>query len=182
MKVYTKKGDEGMSRTLSGYKLPKYHKMFKLVGELDILNSSIGTIKPIITEHPEYKHLEYIQKNLLTLGAAISGLHFKDEFVISASDKYVFRGDTKNLEEWIDSMSANLPHLKNFILPTGVAHVARAECRKFERKLNEFLSIYTIENPEIIKGWTSYTNRLSDYLFVLSRTINAINEVEEIKF
>jgi len=86
------------------------------------------------------------------------------------------------LENKIDEMDAKLPPLKKFLLPGGhpavsFAHVARTVCRRAERRivtLSEFVSV-----PEII---LRYFNRLSDYLFVLSRFISHELKASEIRW
>jgi cob(I)alamin adenosyltransferase len=88
----------------------------------------------------------------------------------------------KNLEDQIDLINDELPELKNFVIPGGhvvvsYAHLARCTCRRAERFVTE---LYEIENvPQII---IAYINRLSDYLFILSRKLTKDYKVKEIKW
>jgi len=87
------------------------------------------------------------------------------------------------LENEIDSMNANLPEMKSFILPGGhvavsTAHICRTICRRAERIIVELDSAETLGQPLIIK----YLNRLSDYLFVLARYIGHLMGAAEIKW
>jgi cob(I)alamin adenosyltransferase len=79
--------------------------------------------------------------------------------------------DVKNLESAIDKMEAALPTLKSFVLPGGhvassQCHIARTVCRRAERQIIRLSAELFV--PETVR---KYINRLSDYLFVLSRKV-----------
>lgn len=151
MKIYTKTGDKGTPSLFNGLKVKKSNKIIEALGSLDELNAVLGTIElPQIVE---------IQKDLMLINASIAG--FKT--VIPKAEK---------LEKEIDKMERTLPKLKNFILPQGQLHVARAVCRRAERKV--------VDSGRGQNDILKYLNRLSDYLFVLARYENHKKRVREI--
>ena len=88
--------------------------------------------------------------------------------------------DTQRLEGWIDTLDAQTPRIKAFVLPGGCmlaakAHVARTVCRRAERRITTLSTIEYVD-PAL----TAYINRLSDYLFILARYFNHSEGVEEI--
>lgn len=138
MKIYTKTGDKGKTSLASGKRVFKNDPRIEAYGNLDELNSLIGIVRALKISKKTDGILEKIQRDI-----------FSPE------------KDTVFLEKSIDEISASLPPLRNFILPTGslagsFLHLARAVCRRAERKL--------IPSP--------YLNRLSDLLFVLARFEN----------
>lgn len=137
-KIYTKTGDTGKTVLIGGKRVPKNHPIIEALGSIDELNAVLGTI-----DYP----LEDIQKDLQTLSSKIAGYK-------STKSLKVYK-----LEREIDRMQKKLPKLKSFIIPKGQVHVARAICRRAERR------VVAIDMD------ARYLNRLSDYLFVLARWI-----------
>ena len=107
------------------------------------------------------------------------------QFVSSMAEKIAKKidlSDVLSLEEKIDQISDELPPLKNFVIPGGHTlishtHLARAVCRRAERFITELKEITEIDSEIIF-----YINRLSDYLFTLSRKFTSDLKIEEIKW
>ena len=178
MKIYTKKGDKGKTQLLGGSMVDKNHIKLECYGTIDELNSFIGNIydQEINTSHKEI--LFKIQNQLFNLGSIISFDGEKDKIRLPN----ITTQNIKMLEKAIDKMEEGLPMLRNFILPSGhptasKCHIARTVCRRAERNLVALSQEEQIDNLHI-----QYLNRLSDYLFVLARTILKDNNVQEIEW
>ncbi|MEZ4849328.1 MAG: cob(I)yrinic acid a,c-diamide adenosyltransferase [Bacteroidia bacterium] len=165
MKIYTKKGDKGETSLLGGTRVPKYHVRIEAYGTLDELNAHIGMIgdQPVAVE--QISLIRNIQDKLFRIGSILASDPEKSHFKLPG----ISEEDIHLLEKSIDNMEEELPPLKNFVLPGGhlansYAHLARCVCRRAERRVVE-LNYQSELDPMII----SYLNRLSDWLFVLSR-------------
>ena len=164
MKIYTKKGDDGKTMLLGGTRLPKHHIRIAAYGDVDELNSFIGLVSDLLPSHKET--LREIQNNLFVVGSHLATEPDQAEKIQLPA---LPENASENLEKEIDRMTAMLPELKHFILPGGHAtvshiHVARTVCRRTERTATALAELSTV-NPIFIQ----YLNRLSDYLFTLSR-------------
>jgi cob(I)alamin adenosyltransferase len=173
LKIYTKTGDTGTTGYLGG-RVSKYDAMIHLLGQLDELNAAIGlaTIQAATTYRG---NLNYIQKQLFCLGAYIADRDGKLPVC------YPINNWTLQLETEIDMWEGELPELKNFILPGGSLqsahiHLARAICRRVERIA---VGYFAKHEQEMSKEILKYLNRLSDWLFTLSRWVNQSQGVEE---
>lgn len=134
-------------------------------GTVDELNSWIGLVRDVTTDNDTRELLKEIQDRLFTLGSVLAAGSEKQ--AEKAPDLH--EADVERLEKAIDAMDAKLEPLRNFILPGGhvhvsYCHIARTVCRRAER-LTVALHQTNELHPLIIK----YLNRLSDYLFTLSR-------------
>lgn len=170
-KVYTKTGDKGETSLVGGTRVKKSDLRIDLYGEVDHLNSFLGSCVTNLKSDELVEELELIQNLLFDLGGNFAcEAEKREQFKLPQfEEKHV-----KWLETRIDEMNKSLPELKNFILPGGsqagaMAHICRTTCRKVERLLIEFV----VENPsEAPKCSQEFLNRLSDYFFVLARYIN----------
>jgi cob(I)alamin adenosyltransferase len=173
MKIYTKKGDKGMTGLIGGSRVSKASIRIECYGTVDELNSWLGVIRDgkLINNHQE--QLTEIQDRLFTIGSSLacddenSGMKIPD----------LLTEDVEKLEEWMDEMDAQLQPMRSFILPGGdqtssFCHVARCVCRRAERICVDLMSTEFVAELVLI-----YLNRLSDYLFVLSRKIASDNGV-----
>jgi cob(I)alamin adenosyltransferase len=164
-KIVTKTGDKGMTRMADGVRLLKSDLRVQVIGEVDELNSLLGVVLAHYEKQDEYSAIvNQIQNDLFDLGAELT---FPEKTVIN--EKY-----TERLEKYIDELLKELPDLVEFILPGGTkasahCHVARAVCRRVERKL-----VLLIQEAESLNHLVPYLNRLSDLLFVLARTFNRL--------
>ena len=173
MKIYTKKGDLGETSLLGGTRVSKDHIRIESYGTVDELNSQIGLV---ICSFPAIKNeLKNIQDHLFSLGSHLAN---------SANSKFklpeINPSWTLDLEKSIDSMTEYLPELKNFVLPgsdlaNAHCHVARCICRRAER-----FAVALNKIEEIDQNIIKYLNRLSDYLFTLSRHITQQEGSEEV--
>ena len=166
-KIYTKTGDKGETSLIGGVRVPKYHLRIECYGTTDELNSYIGLIIDTMQNKQMAKMLYEVQDRLFTIGSVLASDPEKSKMKIPD----LLESDITLLEQEMDFMDSKLPELKNFILPGGTivashCHVARCICRRAER-LVVHLSAET-EVPEMI---IRYLNRLSDYLFMLSRYV-----------
>ena len=168
MKIYTKTGDNGETSLFGGKRVKKYHVNIQAYGTVDELNSWVGLLKDEITTMNEKKILINIQNNLFVIGSHLAC--GEDSKLISKLPSLNDNSITE-LENAIDVMQSALEVMKNFVLPGGhilssYSHIARCVCRRAERLTIEISDQIKI-NPLIIQ----YLNRLSDFLFVLSRKI-----------
>jgi len=178
MKIYTKKGDKGSTSLIGGVKISKGHIRIHSYGTVDELNSCIGVVRDLYLDAHARDILYIIQNLLFTIGSHLAADPEKSKMELPELDE----ADVVLLEKEMDAMNESLPPLMHFILPGGhVAsshcHVARCVCRRAERLTVELSETEKVE-PIVIK----YLNRLSDYLFILSRKISADNNAEEIKW
>ncbi len=178
MKIYTLTGDDGTTSLSGGRRVPKHSIQVEAYGSVDELIAWIGLLR----DHPDnvkrYKLLIYIQDQLMRCAASLAYDNRNRDTKQLLPDPDC----TEVLEKAIDMMDEGLSPIKNFILPGGnilvsYCHIARCVCRRAERavfRMNE-----KTESPAIVK---IFLNRLSDYLFVLSRYISLELDIEEVKW
>ena len=177
-KIYTKTGDLGKTSLIGGTKVPKSHLRIESYGTVDELNSYIGLVSDFVTEDYLKKMLKDIQDRLFTVGSSLACDPEKEPSMKIPDLK---EADVLLLENEIDKMNEVLPPMKHFILPGGhpavsTTHIARCICRRAERLCVNMQEHEFFVDPLVIK----YINRLSDYLFVLSRYIGHLLGVTEI--
>ncbi len=168
MKIYTKSGDKGETSLLGGTRVKKYHKRIQAYGTCDELNAWIGLLRDQEINNKHKESLIKIQNNIFTIGSHLAVL---DQEKMTKELPEIFLENVLFLEEQIDNMENTLPVMKNFILPGGnqvvsYCHIARTVCRRGERLIIELADSEHVEALII-----QYFNRLSDFLFVLSRKI-----------
>jgi cob(I)alamin adenosyltransferase len=176
MKIYTKTGDRGETSIIGGKRLPKHHPRIEAYGTVDELIAWIGLLRSADQHCVSSEELIKIQSALMTCCAVIATDPSAEKPVNISS------GDTELLERSIDTMEARLPALDSFILPGGHPHtancnIARTVCRRAERALLRLDREEKVDR-EIIK----YLNRLSDYLFVLTRCLSYDAGNEEVRW
>ena len=176
MKIYTKTGDKGETSLFGGKRVPKFHSRINAYGTSDELLSWIGLIRDQDIDKHYKDVLVEIQDRLFTLGSELAADPEKPK--LKKPDLH--ESDVMYLEEEMDRMEEKLPQMTHFILPGGntvvsYCHIARTVCRRCERLVIE-LSCQEKINNLIIR----YLNRLSDYLFMLSRAIADDLKAEQI--
>lgn len=160
-KIYTRTGDAGTTGLGDGTRVPKDDDRVEAYGTVDELNSVVGMVLAATVPDPVRKPLSEIQHELFDLG---SELCVPGYAVIT--EAHVTR-----LEHVLDALNADLPALKEFILPGGgraaaACHLARTVCRRAERR------VYTLSTRANVSSHSlKYLNRLSDLLFVMSRVL-----------
>jgi len=178
LKIYTKTGDTGNTSLIGGTKVPKSHIRIETYGTVDELNSYIGFCNDQITHQKSRHLLREIQDRLFTIGSSLACDPDREPLLKIPDLK---EADIQLLEAEMDAMNEKIPAMKSFILPGGhpavsSLHVARCICRRAERLTVHMQQENIFVDPLVIK----YLNRLSDYLFVLSRFIGHELGVEEI--
>jgi cob(I)alamin adenosyltransferase len=178
MKIYTKTGDTGKTSLIGGTKVLKSDPRIDAYGTVDELNSYLGVVSDFSNNEHSKKILKEIQDRLFTIG---SELACDPDKKINMPIPDLHESDIELLEKEMDEMDAQLPPMKNFILPGGLPaasfmHVARCVCRRAERCCVNLKENSSEVNPLIIK----YLNRLSDYLFMLARYTSMKNNAPEV--
>lgn len=175
-KVYTKTGDKGQTSLIGGTRVPKHHIRIESYGTVDELNSYIGLIRDQEINSEIKTVLIEIQDRLFTIGSSLASDPEKSKMKIPD----LREEDILFLEKEIDKMDETLPEMKSFVLPGGhttvsFCHIARCVCRRAER-----LTIQLSETSFVDELVIKYLNRLSDYLFVLSRKLTQDLNAKEI--
>ena len=176
MKIYTKTGDQGQTSLIGGVRVSKAHIRIESYGTVDELNSWVGMLRAYGLEEGTDTLLNDIQNQLFVIGSHLAADLEKSRMQLPEFDPAF----TLALEDGIDGLQANLPELKNFVLPGGnqaasAAHLARCVCRRAER-----LVVALSEHEAVNQHLLEYLNRLSDYLFTLARNLCVSAENEEI--
>ena len=167
-KIYTKTGDKGNTSLLGGKKVPKSDLQIEAYGNVDELNAFVGLLRDKLSAQEKVKdQLFKIQHDLFILGSLLAcATEFKEMNLPEITEREI-----KLLEQWIDEYDKDLPKLTAFILPGGnevvsTCNVCRTVCRRAERSIIKWSEIQETE-----KNIIPYINRLSDYFFILARTI-----------
>ena len=176
MKIYTRTGDQGLTSLIGGTRVRKSHLRIDAYGTVDELNSYVGLVSDQPVNAIRKIILKEIQDRLFTIGASLAS--DPDKSTMKIPDLH--EADITLLENEMDDMNADIPPLKVFVLPGGhqsvsFCHVARTVCRRTER-----LVIALQEESFVAELVVKYLNRLSDYLFVLSRKMAYELGAEEI--
>ena len=175
MKIYTKTGDEGTTALFGGKRVSKADLRIDTYGTIDELNSYIGLVRDQPVNQNRAAILIEVQDRLFTIGSILATEPGNTKVKIPA----LAPSDITQLEQEIDAMDTQLPPMKFFVLPGGhpsvsFGHVARTVCRRAER-LTIALDQHEKVDPLVIQ----YLNRLSDYLFVLCRSMAHELQIEE---
>ncbi len=181
MKIYTRRGDRGETGLFGGGRVPKNHLRVEAYGQVDELNAAIGLALALEPRTYGREVLEQVQRDLFTIGAELATPN-SVKLDKALHGPRVGPPEVATLEQTIDRYDAQLPPLKQFVLPGGVPkaaalHLARTVCRRAER------AVVTFQRKHKTGGWSSvvpYLNRLSDLLFVLARLANHAAGVQEI--
>ena len=160
-KIYTRTGDDGTTGLGDGSRTPKDSSRVAAYGTVDELNSTIGMVLALEIPDAVREALTQIQHDLFDLGGelCIPGMAM------------VHDADVDRLENTLDGFNADLPPLKDFILPGGgmaaaCCHLARTVCRRAERE------VISLSREADVRGEAiRYLNRLSDLLFVIARVL-----------
>ena len=161
-RIYTRTGDDGTTGLGDGQRVAKHDPRVEAIGDVDELNSVIGLLACEDIGTGLAQLLAAVQNDLFDLGA---------ELCIPGHEA-LSPGRPDELEALIDAYNADLPPLKEFILPGGsrgaaVCHLARTVCRRAERRM-----ALLHQTSPVSAAARTYINRLSDLLFVLGRVIN----------
>lgn len=175
--LYTRTGDKGSTSLVGGTRVPKTHCRLEAYGTVDELNSQLGLLYTYLRCEADRHFLLHVQHRLFAVGSHLATdlekTALKPGGIVSAED-------VTYIEREIDRLDGQLPELSAFVIPGGsrgaaVCHVCRTVCRRAERRILALSETCTIF-PEVL----AFVNRLSDYLFVLSRKINLDEQNSEI--
>ena len=161
-KIYTRTGDDGSTGLSDGSRVAKHCPRMQAIGAIDETNSLIGVlVAELPADDPLGSMLTVIQHDLFDLGGELS---IPGAAMVAAAR-------VAWLEEQTDALNAELPPLKNFILPGGsraaaFCHLARTVCRRAEREMVALAELEAVN----VEG-RRFLNRLSDLLFVAARVI-----------
>ncbi|HBB25275.1 MAG TPA: cob(I)yrinic acid a,c-diamide adenosyltransferase [Bacteroidetes bacterium] len=176
-RIYTKTGDDGTTALFGGVRVQKDDLRIEAYGTVDELSAVIGILRTHALPAPLKAQFDRIASDLFTLGADLATP--LDPPPVYAIPR-VSQSHVEELEHWIDEHEERLEPLKNFILPGGssaaaYAHLARTVCRRAERCIVGLARHEALGDVVI-----HYVNRLSDFLFVAARRINAEEGVSDV--
>ena len=171
-KIYTRTGDKGTTGLGDGSRVSKDSARIEAIGCVDELNSLIGLLVAQGVPTAVADSLTRVQHRLFNLGGELA----------MPGQRLVTADATKELERELDGFNADLPPLKEFILPGGSltaasCHHARSVCRRAERRL---LHLSRQSDEEVGPDALKYLNRLSDLLFVLARVLARADGGQEV--
>ena len=155
-KIYTKTGDEGMTSIRGGVRVPKDHPRIEANGELDELNAMLGVARTLMPADDDRQALltDIIHELMVVMSHVATPEGKENPRPLHCNEL------TAQMEHAIDA--ATQP--TGFVLPRGIVHVARAQCRTAERRLWAVHRQYPLDESIL-----RMMNRLSDYLFVLAQ-------------
>ena len=177
MKIYTKTGDDGTTGLIGGSRVRKSDPRLECYGTIDELNATLG-LAAVVLDGSLKEAVTQVQNDLFVIGS-----HLATPDAAPATKAALPSIDEQmvtHLEMQIDAAEAQLPALRNFILPGGTEsaarlHVARTICRRAERLLVDF----SMDRP-VFPIIVTYLNRLSDWLFVHARLANHRSGVADV--
>ena len=178
MKIYTKNGDRGKTSLIGGRKVSKHDLQVEAYGSIDELNSFIGLLKDYSKNDEVNQVLFKVQLKLFTIGSILAQENTSSNSVI-LEKLNISAKDTNFIELQIDKLEKKLPKLSKFIIPGGhklvsYCHVSRSICRRAERKITKLSDSVKLDSNIL-----PYINRLSDFLFVLSRYFSKELDIKE---
>ena len=174
MKIYTKTGDDGKTSLFDNSRVWKSHERIMSYGAVDELNSAIGVVISMDLDHQIKEILLRIQNDLFIVGSDLANPDMADT-KFRTTEKMVLL-----LENDIDLFEPELSDLTTFILPGGtlmssILHLSRTISRRAETFV-----IALSQKEQINRASAIYLNRLSDLLFVLARTLNKRQNVDDV--
>ena len=173
MKIYTGRGDEGMTDLRDMSRISKTSPRIEAYGTVDEVNSLIGLTRPSGYDDVD-ERLEGIQNHLHIIQADFATPDADDP-----DSPHIETHHVETLEDWMDRFDDELEPLQSFVLPGGSdigarLHHARSVCRRAERRAVALAADEPVNDAAI-----AYLNRLSDALFVFARVLNAREGVPE---
>jgi cob(I)alamin adenosyltransferase len=176
VKIYTKTGDSGETSLFGGQRVKKNSIRIAAYGNVDELNAFIGYAAVENSDANIAAHLEFIQNDLFILGSDLATPMAN----INAKIDRIDARHIERLEQAIDRTEQELQPIRVFILPGGTElaarlHLCRTICRRAERSIVELQENESINDNDVL-----YVNRLSDFLFVIARYANKLEDVSDI--
>lgn len=157
--------------------MPKTHIRLEAYGTVDELNSYLGLLQTYLTDEEDKQIIFRIQNKLFSVGSYLATDQTQTKLRMESR---IEDEDIRMLEQAIDVIDNELPPLNAFILQGGdrgaaVGHICRTVCRRAERRI-----LALAEECDIDARVTAFVNRLSDYLFILTRKLNHLTKTDEI--
>jgi cob(I)alamin adenosyltransferase len=182
---YTRAGDGGSSQLATGERRAKDDRNFEALGTVDELCSVVGVVHALLEDDVDYGNMPELMLDVMSRLFDIGSHVAKPTTTFSPNgvgDGFDPK-DVDELENWINTMTNDLPELTSFILPTGhkaaaQLHVARTVCRRAERRMVPLVRDDKTCDPNALR----YLNRLSDFFFVAARWVNYCHDLEEIQY
>lgn len=173
-RIYTRGGDKGATSLATGARRRKDDIRVEAYGAIDETNAAIGVARLAVTDAALDAMLARIQNDLFDLGAELATPIDPAKPLDPAMRLVILPAQVERLEKEIDALNADLAPLKSFVLPAGTAaaahlHLARTICRRAERVM---VTLGETQGEELSPTALAYVNRLSDLLFVASRSAN----------
>lgn len=180
MRIYTRTGDSGETGLVGGSRVPKDGARIEAVGAVDELNAHLGAARASLDDGELDALLARVQNELFDLGAELATPPSRPARGVRSQPPRVTAELVAALEADVDRLEADLQPLRQFILPGGTLgasalHVARAVCRRAERRVVTLARVEQTSTEAV-----RYLNRLSDLLFVMARTANARRGVSDV--
>jgi cob(I)alamin adenosyltransferase len=184
-KVYTKGGDKGETSLVGGARVSKGDLRLEAYGTLDELNSVLGIIaaRAVALPRGEFSshalaRLLRTQNNLFNLGSRLACEDADMRAKLPAANPTLVSELERDMDQWENELTP----LRNFILPGGselssFAHLARTVCRRAERLTVRLADEAEVENEAVV-----FLNRLSDWLFTLSRKFNELAGIADVEW
>ncbi|HZS94756.1 MAG TPA: cob(I)yrinic acid a,c-diamide adenosyltransferase [Chloroflexota bacterium] len=172
-RVTTGRGDEGYTDLLGPGRVPKYHPRPEAYGTVDEATSVLGLARAHLAGEDAAEQLYTIQRHLYTLMAELAT-------PLEVYDKATWKienADVERLEAWEEELKQRVEIGKEFIIPGGTVagatlDLARTIVRRAERQVARLYHDGEVTNPVVLR----YLNRLSDYLFILARRVEAVRK------
>lgn len=172
MKIYTKTGDRMTTGLLDGTRVSKNDVRLHLLGNMDELNSYIGLVKSLTQDREQFEEFSQIQRNLMRIMSGVAeSAEEPGERLFAFPEEAVTR-----LEERIDRIEEAFARIKDFVLPGSTYYsaqidVARTVVRRCERWFTAVSETHSVDETA-----ARYLNRLSDYLYMTARYVDAKNQ------
>lgn len=175
MKIYTKGGDKGTTSLVGGTRVCKHCTKIEAYGTIDELNSFIGDLLTVLQSKPDADLLNKVQNWLFNAGSILAAEEAYVEKMPQVTQEQI-----NQIENRIDEIDSIQPKHNKFILPSGVPSATKAHiCRTVARRAERCICALNSEEP-VNENILKLINRLSDYLFVLARYCNNIENKAEI--
>ena len=182
MKIYTRTGDTGTSSLADGERVLKNDLRLEAYGTTDELSAQLALLRTLLKTEEEKNRILELQKHLFRISGRLAYRKPPENDNIRSLFQDYARLDkelTHQLEKAIDCIQKKLPVTHSFVVPGGSAaaaqaHICRTVCRRAERKC-----IAVHQTEELNESMLTFLNRLSDYLYILSRKL-CLDETDEL--
>jgi len=175
-RIYTRRGDEGLTQLLSKETVDKGDKRVRAFGTLDELQSHLGLVRALTCQESIRSILYYVQEDIFVASSELAST----SNALSYLKRRISKSNTEKLEGWIDKFTTLYGLPKGFVVPgkyldSSALHVARSVCRRAER-----LIVILNRKEKVYGDLIRYFNRLGDLLFMLAWSLEVNTLIEDI--